>query len=80
MIAACEDTLAELATSTSEFTRFVSVASAEAAAVDAVGRYTAPDGATSSVSSCDIYEFRGDLVARITSYAVDLEEEHPDES
>jgi ketosteroid isomerase-like protein len=72
VIAACENTLAELADTTTEFTRFVSVAGAEAAAVDAVGRYTGPDGSTSVVSSCDIYEFTGDLLTRITSYAVEL--------
>lgn len=70
---ACEETLAALANATTEFTRFVSVADQDGAVVDAVGRYLDEDGSTSVVSSCDIYEFAGDLVVRITSYTLELE-------
>jgi ketosteroid isomerase-like protein len=48
------------------------VAGTDAAAVDAIGRYTDADGEVSLVSSCDIYEFRDGLVTTITSYAVEL--------
>ena len=79
VVAVCEHTLAELAGSTTDFTRFVSVADADAAAVDVVGRYTSPEGEISVVASCDIYEFRDDLVSQITSYTVevDADDENP---
>jgi ketosteroid isomerase-like protein len=73
VIAVCESTLSELATTTTEFERFVSVSSEGVAAVDAVGRYTDADGGVSRVSSCDIYEVRGEQIARITSYTVELD-------
>jgi gamma-glutamylcyclotransferase (GGCT)/AIG2-like uncharacterized protein YtfP len=64
--------MAQLASS--EFSRFVSVASDRVAAVDAVGRYVSSDGSVSVVSSADIYEFdEQGLVATITSYAVELD-------
>ena len=75
VIATCEDTLTELADGTTEFTRFRCVADDAMAAVDATGRYTSRDGSTSTVASCDIYEFRDGLVARITSYTVELDEQ-----
>ena len=75
VIAACDSSAAEMAQlASAEFSRFVSVASDRTAAVDAVGRYTSPDGSLSVVSSADIYEFDGDgSVTRITSYAVELD-------
>lgn len=75
VVAACEAASAEFSRlERTEFTRFVSVADATVAAVDAVGRYVGPDGSVSVVSSADIYEFGIDgLITRITSYAVELE-------
>jgi hypothetical protein len=71
----CEATLAQLATTTVDFSRFVVVADADgkSAAVDVVARYVDADGATSVVSSCDIYEFTDGLATTITSYAVELD-------
>ncbi len=60
-------------TLTTEFTRFLVVADDQTAAVDAIGRYTDPEGEISIVSSCDVYEFRDDLVTQITSYTVELQ-------
>jgi ketosteroid isomerase-like protein len=74
VVDACEATLAELAATTVEFTRFVVVADGDVAAVDAVSRYVDADGEVSVVSSCDVYEFTGGLLTTITSYAVELEE------
>ena len=71
---ACEATTAGLAGATTEFLRFLTVDGGEAVAVDAIGRYTAADGTVSLVSSCDLYEFREDVVVTITSYTVELEE------
>lgn len=72
IISACRDTSAELADTSTEFTRFVSVRGSNAVAVDAVGRYTDAEGVVSVVSSCDVYEFDADMVTTITSYAVEL--------
>jgi ketosteroid isomerase-like protein len=70
---ACEATLAELATGTSEFRRFLVIAEGDAVAVDAIGRYVNADGEVSVVSSCDLYEFSGGVLTAITSYTVELD-------
>jgi ketosteroid isomerase-like protein len=73
VIDVCETTLRELAAGTAQFERFVVVAEGDAAAVDAIGRYTDADGEISVVSSCDVYEFRDGAVTTITSYTVELD-------
>lgn len=70
--AACDRTTAELTGTTTTFTRFLAVPGPDAVAVDVVARYVDPTGSTSVVSSCDIYEFDGDTLTTITSYAVEL--------
>ena len=70
---AWEGTLSELTGATTEFVRFLVVDGGEAVAVDAIGRYTAADGSVSLVSSCDLYEFREDVLVTITSYTVELD-------
>lgn len=72
IVAACENTAAELVGTTTTFTRFVTVPGPSAVAVDVVARYVDADGRTSVVSSCDIYEFTGETLTTITSYAVEL--------
>ncbi len=72
VIDVCEQTLAALAATSVEFTRFVLVADGDAAAVDTVARYT-DAGGTSEVASCDVYEFRAGTLAAITSYDVELQ-------
>jgi hypothetical protein len=42
--------------------------------VDSVTAYTAADGSRTVVSSCDVYELEDDVVVRITSYNVELDE------
>ena len=73
VVDACEATLAELATTTTEFLRFVVIADGDAAAVDAVGRYVDAEGDVSVVSSCDVYEFTDGVLTTITSYTVELD-------
>jgi ketosteroid isomerase-like protein len=72
VIDTCEQTLAELANTTADFLRFVTIVDQEAVAVDAIGRYRSADGEISTVASCDIYEFQQGAVATITSYTVEL--------
>lgn len=75
VVATCEETMADLSgnATTTEFTRFVSVADERVAVVDAIARYTSADGEVTRVSSCDVYELRDGMVARITSYTVELD-------
>ncbi len=40
--------------------------------MDTITRYTGADGATGTVSSCDVYEFAEDRLTAIRSYAVEL--------
>ena len=73
VVDACEATVAQLAGTAVEFSRFVVIADGDAAAVDVVARYTAPDGEVTVVSSCDVYGFAGGMLTEITSYAVELD-------
>ena len=72
VVDACEATLAELATGSAEFLRFDVVSDGDRVAVDTVTRYTAADGSSGTVSSCDVYEFRDDLLVAVRSYTVEL--------
>jgi ketosteroid isomerase-like protein len=69
---ACEVTLAELASGSADFLRFVVVADGDRVAVDTVTRYTDADGQVGDVSSCDVYEFRDDELVAIRSYTVEV--------
>jgi ketosteroid isomerase-like protein len=72
VIEACRASTAENEGVTTTWLRFVSTGDGAVVAVDAIGRYDGPDG-VSAVSSCDIYEFAGDRIATITSYAVEVD-------
>jgi ketosteroid isomerase-like protein len=70
----CRDTLESLEETTTAYDRCVIAAGADAVAVDTFARYTRPDGMT-AVASCDIYEFAGEQITAITSYAVEVDPE-----
>ena len=74
IIETCRGTAGENVAVETSWLRFVSAGTGDVVAVDAIGRYAGPDG-TSTVSSCDIFEFDGDSITTITSYAVELSEE-----
>ncbi|MFL6135653.1 MAG: nuclear transport factor 2 family protein [Nocardioidaceae bacterium] len=76
IIGACQGTAKDNADVETSWLRFVSTGTGDVVAVDAIGCYVGPDG-VSTVSSCDIYEFDDDLIAAITSYAVELPAEDP---
>jgi hypothetical protein len=59
---------------TTTYDRCVIAAGSDNVAVDTFARYTRPDGMT-AVASCDIYEFNGEEIAAITSYAVEVDSE-----
>lgn len=71
IVEACRSTAAEISASDTVWLRFLCAGTGDVVAVDAVGRYTGPDG-VSTVSSCDIFEFDGETITAITSYAVEL--------
>jgi ketosteroid isomerase-like protein len=66
----CETTSRELADTRTEFLRFLIIDGDEAVAVDSLARYIEDSGDTTTVASCDIYEFLEGRVATITSYTV----------
>ena len=72
VVDACEGTLAELGSGTSEFLRFVVVADGDRVAVDTVTRYTSAAGEVGVISSCDVYEFDGGRLIAVRSYGVAL--------
>lgn len=70
----CQDTLESLKGTSVEFDRRVTAAGDDVVAVDTVVRYVRPDGVT-AVASCAIYEFAGEQITTITSYAVEVDPE-----
>jgi limonene-1,2-epoxide hydrolase len=70
VVAACESATTELAAATLERLRFVVADGGDVVAIDTLTRYT-EGSSTTTVASCDVYEFDGDRIAAITSYAVE---------
>jgi ketosteroid isomerase-like protein len=70
----CRETLESLADTTTTYDRCVVAAGSDAVAVGTFARYSGPNG-TTAVASCDIYEFDGEQVTEITSYAVEVDPE-----
>jgi ketosteroid isomerase-like protein len=70
----CGETLESLEDTTTTYDRFVVAAQDDVVAVDTFARYSGPNGVT-AVASCDIYEFSGEEITAITSYAVEVNPE-----
>ena len=68
VVAACGKSAAELAGVTTTFRAFRSIASGDTVVVESLADYVDADGETSTVASCDIYDFDGDLLVSVTSY------------
>jgi len=68
----CRETLESLADTTTTYDRCVVAAGPDNVAVDTFARYSGPAGLT-AVASCDFYEFSGDEITAITSYAVEVD-------
>ncbi len=73
VIAACRQSAEYLATVTTVFKIFRSFEGDEHVTVDSLSDYIENDVTTSTVASCDIYEFSGGQVSGITSYNIELE-------
>lgn len=71
MIAVCERTLADLATTGTTIRSWRSVVGDDAVVVDVVARYDQPEG-TFTVASCDLYEFVDGQITTITSYVIEI--------
>jgi SnoaL-like domain len=72
VIDTCQGTLTQLTGTQTQFTKFRAVVGEESVVLDSVAEYRGPDGTTSVVASCDVYDFADDLVVAITSYTVEL--------
>ncbi|MGH3675898.1 MAG: nuclear transport factor 2 family protein [Mycobacterium sp.] len=70
----CGETLESLEGTTTAYDRCVVAAGSDVVAVDTFARYSGPGGVT-AVASCDIYEFAGEEITAITSYAVEVDPE-----
>ena len=77
VIAACEESAAELGQLTTHFLGFRSLGDGDLVAVETVGRYVEPDGAASFVASVDLYDFVDGQLVRIVSYAVEIDDPTP---
>jgi hypothetical protein len=70
----CRETLESLEGITTTYDRCVIADGSDVVAVDTFARYTGPNG-TTAVASCDIYEFSGEQIVAITSYAVEVDQD-----
>jgi hypothetical protein len=68
----CRETTESLEDTTTTYDRCVVAAQNDVVAVDTFARYSGPNG-TTAVASCDIYEFGGEEITAITSYAVEVD-------
>jgi SnoaL-like domain len=68
----CRETLASLEDTTTTYDRCVIALDDRVVALDTLARYAGPNG-TTAVAGCDIYEFSGEEITAITSYAVEID-------
>ena len=68
--ATCEQSAEYLATVQTEFRKFRTVVGGDSVVVDSEAEYVDEAGESSVVASCDIYDFSGGVLSRITSYTV----------
>ena len=72
VIDTCNQSAAYLAGVTTQFSRFRSVVGEKAVVIDSLADYTVDQNETTTVASCDIYDFTDGQLTRITSYTVEL--------
>jgi len=70
----CRETMEGLQDTTTTYERCVVAVDERVVAVDTLARYSGPNGVT-TVASCDIYEYTGEQIMAITSYAVEIDPE-----
>ena len=72
VIDTCEETLRELAQTSTHFAKWKTIVGFDSVVVDATGTYDASDGSRSKVASCDIFDFVNGSIVEITSYTIEL--------
>ncbi|CDO05254.1 nuclear transport factor 2 family protein [Mycolicibacterium cosmeticum] len=72
VIRTCRETREGLADTVTEVDRCVVAGQGDVVAVDMLSRYRGPDGVT-AVAGCDVFEFTGNQISAITSYAVQVD-------
>ncbi len=68
----CDQSAAYLAGVTTRFDRFRLVVGDQSVVIDSLANYTDGDGETTTVASCDIYDFTDGLLSGITPHTVEL--------
>jgi hypothetical protein len=69
---ACEQSLAQLERTTTQFLRFKTIAGPDAVAIDSIAKYVDAKWQSSIVRSCDVYEFTEGYLTTITSYTAEI--------
>ncbi len=72
VVDACRQLAAHLTDVTTEFRRFRTIVAGDSVVVDSLADYTDAAGDTTTVRSCDIYDFTGDRLTAIASYNVEI--------
>ncbi|WP_181780182.1 nuclear transport factor 2 family protein [Pseudonocardia pini] len=76
VVAVCEQTLADLADTTTTFTSWHVIDAGDDVVVDVIARYDGPAG-TFTVASCDLYRFTDGTLSAITSYTAEVSSAAP---
>jgi hypothetical protein len=77
VVAICEESAKYLTGVTTTFHRFKVIESADCVVIDSRANYVDEEGGSSTVASCDIYDFSDGVLSTITSYTVELEARDP---
>lgn len=72
VVSACEESASYLADVRTTFSRYRVVTGEDCVVIDSQAEYVDPDGGSSHIASCDIYDFTDGRLAAITSYTVEL--------
>ena len=72
LIETCDQSAAYLAGVTTRFDRFRTIVGEDTVVIDSLADYIDGDGETTTVASCDLYDFTDGMLSRITSYTMEL--------
>lgn len=72
VVDACRQLAKSLVDRTTDFRRFRTIVAGDTVVVDSLADYTDAAGETTTVRSCDIYDFTGDELTAIASYNVEI--------
>ena len=72
VIKSCQQSADYLASVTTTFSQFTVIVDGTHAVIDSLAEYVDDQQNKTCIASCDIYEFIGGKLAKITSYSVDV--------